>query len=71
VNDYAPESVAGGWAGKERPEIQQAPGAVPAQTHWRRLCIRAGGLIFDVGNTGDAGEFGGEATSIRVALTVP
>jgi len=32
VNDFARESLAGGCAGEEIPEIQKAPEVVPAQT---------------------------------------
>jgi len=56
-----------------------APEAVPADpvdelpgrftTGSSRLFIRAAGLIFGDGNTYDAGEFGGESTSIGVGVT--
>jgi len=77
VNNCAPESLAGGCAREEPPEIQKAPGrgnsADPVDellgrftTRSSRRLSRAAALIFFDGNTSDDGPFGAEATLIGV-----
>ena len=77
MNDCAPESLDGGSAGEERPEIQKAAEAVPAQSqltsfwvaspHGRAdssFVLRATSLVMEIQVM--PANFGGELTSIVV-----